>query len=238
MLRGSVAIPRGRALRLSGLVLLVVVVLLVVAQLLLPQLAARAVRDRVGRYGSVRSTSVHAMPAVELLWGQADATTVDARHLSISPSEIVALLLEASGFHSVRVHAQSVALEGVQLARAPVRLQDVTLSKKGEQVRGAAMVSRQALAAALPAGMRVVILGSDASGVRVRVTGNLFGFQASLEALVEPVEGKLELVPSGALLGGLARVTIFDQPRLRILSVAATPRADGGWELSASALLH
>lgn len=230
--------PRRRALRVSAVVLLLLVVLLLVAQLLLPRLAAKTIRDRVGRYGSVRSASVQAMPAIELLWGQADSATVHARDLSISPSRIVSLLLQAAGVHSLRVHVQSVALQGLHLAGAPVRLVDASLLKEGEQLHGSAVLTQKALAASLPSGMRVAILGSDPSGVRVRVTGSLFGFQASVQALVEPVDGRLELVPGDALLGGLARVTLLDEPRLRIVSVAARQRPDGSWSLSASALLR
>ncbi len=54
------------------------VLLVVLAQVFLPSLAARRVRDRVARYGTVRSVSVSAFPAVKLLWGKADTVNVDA----------------------------------------------------------------------------------------------------------------------------------------------------------------
>ena len=62
--------------RILGGTAAAVVLLLVLAQLLLPGLAARRIRTRVGRYGTVKSVSVSAWPAVKVLWGDADAVTV------------------------------------------------------------------------------------------------------------------------------------------------------------------
>ncbi len=46
------------------------VLLFVLAQVLLPRIAASRISSRVGRYGKVRSVSVSAWPALELLWEQ------------------------------------------------------------------------------------------------------------------------------------------------------------------------
>src|ERR1700684_1113654 len=71
-----------------------VVLLLVIAQLLLPSLAAKRVRERLARYGTVKSASVSAFPAVELLWGKADSASVRAGALSMTPPQIGSLLWE------------------------------------------------------------------------------------------------------------------------------------------------
>src|ERR1700727_2448384 len=64
-----------------------VVVALGLAQLLLPKLAAQRVRSELAHYGVVRSISVSAFPAIELLWGHAQSATVSAGALDMSPAE-------------------------------------------------------------------------------------------------------------------------------------------------------
>ena len=51
---------------------------LVLAQLFLPRIAASRISSRVGSYGKVSSVSVSALPAMELLWGDADSVARDA----------------------------------------------------------------------------------------------------------------------------------------------------------------
>lgn len=63
-----------RRLAVLGVVALVVaVVVLGVAQLVLPGIAAQRIRSQLDRYGHVRSVSVSAFPAIELLWHRAVA---------------------------------------------------------------------------------------------------------------------------------------------------------------------
>ncbi len=75
----------------------VVVAVLALAQLLGPGIAARVVRGKVQRYGTVKSVTVKAWPAVKLLWRQADEVRVQAGHLRVSPEQTAALLEEAKG---------------------------------------------------------------------------------------------------------------------------------------------
>ncbi len=76
------------------------------AQVFLPTLAARRVRDRVARYGTVRSVSVSAFPAVKLLWGKADSVSVAPAALSVPISQIATLLWEAREVGSMTVTAE------------------------------------------------------------------------------------------------------------------------------------
>ncbi|MGP0102542.1 MAG: hypothetical protein ACLPUT_13110, partial [Solirubrobacteraceae bacterium] len=102
MLMGVVS---GRAIRIVAGAVAVIVVVLVLAQVLGPPIAARVVRGKVGKYGTVRSVTVKAWPAVKLAWMEADEVNVSAGELALSPEQTVALLGEAKGTETVNARA-------------------------------------------------------------------------------------------------------------------------------------
>src|SRR6202167_5595047 len=91
----GVEVQRRRVVYLGACVVGLPLLLVVLAQVFLPALAAQRVRDRVARYGTVRSVSVSAFPAVELLWGKADSVRVSAAKLSVPSGQIASLLWES-----------------------------------------------------------------------------------------------------------------------------------------------
>ncbi len=192
-----------------------ILVVLVLAQLLLPGIAANRVRDMVARYGTVKSVTVKAWPAVKLLWKSADEVDVHAGSLSIGPEQTVELLSEASGASTVKGGADSVR-EG------PLVLSDVHLQKRGRSMYAQATISEADVKRALPPGFDVALVGSGAGAVRVRVTGGLFGVGASVEAVAKGEQGKLVVQPTASFLAGL-KVTLFSDPRVYIEGVDARP---------------
>jgi hypothetical protein len=226
---------------LLGLLLIAFALALGISQLVLPAIAARVLRDRVARYGEVQSASVTAVPALELLWGSAESANLQAGRLSITPSELIALLLESRPVRDLTVRAQEVRLLDPGFGAGAVSLSDAVLQKRGEEVRVRARLTSAALQAALPAGVDVGLLAGTGGSIDVQASGQLFGFSASLDAQVRAVEGKVLLVPTQSLLSGLARVTLFSDPRLHVLGVSAsedpTGSAQDAWELSLRARL-
>jgi hypothetical protein len=228
-----------------GLLLVGLVLALGISQLVLPVIAARVLRDRVARYGEVQSASVSALPAVELLWGGAESASVRAGRLSITPSELLALLMEARPVSDLTVRAREVRLLDPGFGAGAVSLSDAVLQKRGEEVRVRALLTGAALQAALPSGVGVDLQPGAGGSIGVQASGQLFGFSASVDAQVRAVEGKVLLVPTQSLLSGLARITLFSDPRLQVLAVAArsdpTSTAGGAeeaWELSLRARLR
>jgi len=213
----------------------VLAVALVASQLLLPPLATRLMRQRVGRYGTVLSASIHAFPALELLWGQAGSASVRTGSLRLSQAQASDLLWSAHGVGSVDVLSSSLQV-------GSLRLSEVHVIKRGAQVRVLGTLTMADLSAALPAGVQVQGLaggGSD-GGLEVRVGGELFGVRASVMAVVAPSEGKLVAEPRGLSLGGLTRITLFSDPHLRVQGLALMPLrggGDGGWGLDLRATL-
>ena len=207
-----------RGVRLALGIAGALVVLLVLAQWLLPVLAAKRVNDRVKRYGTVKSASVSAWPAVELLWGKADSVTVSAGTLSVTPTQIASLVWEAQNVGHMTVTADAATLRVASIPNG-LTMSDVRMDKHGTAIQASATLTQQQLDEAFPNGFRVEPVGSGDGQVEARASGGLFGVQASIEALVKPLEGRLVAEPRGFPLAGLATVTLFSDPHLKVQSV-------------------
>lgn len=206
---------RARRLRIAIASLAAIAALLVLAQLLLPVIAEHRVRDRVGRYGTVKSATVKAWPAVKLLWGDVDEVRVKAGALKLTPAQSAALVAEAHGATKVAASAE-VVREG------PLRLTQVRLLKHGSALYGVGLLSERDVKRALPPGFDVTLVGSEGGTVTVRASGGLFGLSASVEAVARAQNGELVAVPSASLLAGF-KLVLFADPRVYVEGVQARP---------------
>lgn len=193
--------------------LLLAAVLLVVAQLVLPGIAADRIASRVGRYGSIVSVSVHAWPAVELLWGDAESATVSVGHLSLTPTQTAALIAEARGVANLDVTLAT-------LAEGQLQLSDARFRKRGSALNAQATITGAAVRAVLPPAFTLTLLASGHGQVRVRASGGLFGLGSSVEAIGEARLGRLVAHPLAASLRTLS-LTLFGDPRIEVTGVAA-----------------
>ncbi|HYM45986.1 MAG TPA: hypothetical protein VES65_07485 [Solirubrobacteraceae bacterium] len=186
---------------------------LALAQALGPGIAAERVRERVGRYGTVKSVKVKAWPAVKLLWGNVDEVRVKAGALKLSVAQTAGLVAEAKGTARVDASAE-VVREG------PLRLRDVHFEKRGSELRGEGVMSEGDVKEALPPGFDVTLVGSEGGAVEVKASGGLFGMGASVEAVAKAQEGKLVAQPKASQLEGLELV-LFADPRVYVEGVEA-----------------
>jgi hypothetical protein len=191
---------------------------LALAQIFLPGIAANRISSRVGRYGTVKSVSVKAWPAVELLWGSADSVKVRAMNLKLSPAQTAKLLWEARGVNDMEMTAPSVQ-EG------PLRLGAVSIRKRGNGLTAQARITAADVKAALPGGFEVQLLRSGGGSVEVRSSGGLFGVGASVDAVARASEGKLVAHPLGSLVEGL-QITLFADPHVYVEGVGASVEAE------------
>jgi hypothetical protein len=192
--------------------------LLVLAQLVLPGLAAQRVRNQLGKYGTVRSASVSAFPAIELLWGSGDSLSINADSLHIGLSQAVDQLWEARGIDRVDISADSFEL-------GPLMMSAADFHKRGLELYEQASVRQSALQGLLPGGFEVQPEASENGEVRVRASGSLFGIRTSVQAVVSAQEGKLVAQPEGLPFAGLARITLFSDPRLLIQGIGLSPQS-------------
>jgi hypothetical protein len=196
--------------------------LLVIAQFLLPVIAVKLVRDRAARYGTIKSASISAFPAVELLWGKAESATLSAGHLTVTASEFTELLSqlwEARGVDKATVSAEKATVD-IGGSVETVTARDVRAEKRGSELSGSATITQEALNQAIPGGLHVDLLESGGGQVKVRASVTLFGAQTSIDALIKPQEGHLVIEPQGLPISGLGTITLLSNSHLDMQSVA------------------
>jgi LmeA-like phospholipid-binding len=206
---------RAAALLIAGVVL----ALLVVAQLVLPGIAARRLRDRLSRSGKVLQVEVDAFPAIELLWHQADRVVVRVAQYRSTPGQLGSLLDEAADVGSLDASA-------TEFDTGLLTLRDATLRKRGDQLTGTARVTETDLRAAVPFLDGAQPVASAKGQLTLRGTATLLGVTASVDATVAAENGRLIVQPD-VPFGGLATVTVFSDPRLEVSGLSASSAADG-----------
>ena len=212
------------ALAVAGLV----VVLLVASQLFLPGIAAQRLRDRLARSGQVLEVKVSAFPAIELLWHHADSVVVRLASYRASPAQLPSTLDQAGGVGSLRASAQ-VFKDGL------LTLHDASLVKQGNRLTGSARVVDADLSSAVPFLTSLTPVASADGRLILRGTATLLGISAAVDATVSVQDGKLLVAPD-VPFGGLATITVFSDPRIKIQAVSATP-GPGGFEVRGTARL-
>jgi hypothetical protein len=213
-----------------------VVVALGLAQLLLPKLAAQRVRSELAHYGVVRSVSVSAFPAIELLWGHAQSASVSAVNIAMSPDEANQLMGRARGVQRLDIHATTMHL-------GTLVLNEVDLRKRDDHIYIDGLLSEADLRAMLPGSTGFELLASRSGGATMRVKGKLFGVATALNVQLSAVEGKLVAQPQGSLFAGLVKVTLLSVPSIDVRSIAvadvsSTETADPAFRVSVTARLH
>jgi hypothetical protein len=224
---------RTAVLAASGLAALLAALVLV-GQLVLPGIAADRVRTTVGRYGPVRSVSVSATPAVELLWGGADRITVIAGSLRMAPSQLADLEQRLRGVARAQLRAGRLDLALSSAVQGSIGLSDVRLTKEGRLLTVRGIVRERDLRLALPAGISVTGLEGAEGALRLTLEGGLAGVRVSGEAQVGAHEGAIVAWPVGVPLASLVAFTVFSDPRIAVESVSAVP-AEGGYAVTVRA---
>ena len=210
------------ALGVAGLVLLV----LVVAQLVLPGIAERRLRDQLSKSGTVLSVSVSAFPAIELLWGQADRVVIRMARYQAGASQIGGELGRAADVGTLDISAQE-AQSGLLTVR------DARLRKRGNELIGTAVVRQADLRAAVPFLDDVQPVASSGGQLILRGRASLLGLSATVDAVVAVRDGALVVAPA-VPFGGIATITLLDDPHVRVQSVSAVT-VPGGFELRGQA---
>jgi hypothetical protein len=195
------------------------VLVVVLAQVFLPGFVAKRVSERVARYGTVKSVSVSAFPAIELLWGKADSARLTAGTLSVPSSQLASLLWEAHGITDLTMSANTATLTAIPNLSNGITVSDLRTEKRGAAIRTSATLTQQQLNEALPSGFHVEPIASENGAVEARASGGLFGIQASITALVKPLEGRLVAEPQGFPFASIGTVTLFSDAHLKVQSV-------------------
>jgi hypothetical protein len=216
--------------RLAALVLVaIVIVVLGVAQLVLPGIAAQRLRAQLARSGQVLDVEVDAFPAIELLWHHADTVVVRLGRYRVPPAELGAKLGQSGDVGTLRASARV-------LDAGLLSFHDATLVKRGNRLSAAASLTEADLRSALPILRSVTPVASGDGRLTLRGTATLLGVTASVDATVSAQDGSLVVAPD-VPFGGLATVTVFSDPRVRVQSVSAAPTSTG-FSVRATGVLH
>ena len=209
----------------AGLVLLV----LIVAQLLLPGIAAQELRDDLGRSGTVLEVKVTAFPAIKLLWHKADSVVVRMGRYRSRSSHLGETLGQAADADSLDASAQ-------ELDVGPLTLRNATLRKRGSELSGSATVTESDLRSAVFFLDNVEPIASANGRLTLRGTASFLGLHATVDATVAAKDGALVVAPN-VPLGGIAALTLFDNPHVEVQSVSAT-NVPGGFRVFAEGTVH
>lgn len=207
----------------------VVVVVLIVAQLVLPGIAAQRMRNQLARSGQVLSVQVHAFPAIELLWHQADRAVIRLGRYTTPAGELGSSLHQSVDVGSLDASAREVDV-------GLLALHNARLAKRGDRLIASATVAEADLRHALPILNSVVPVASASGQLTLQGTASLFGVTATVQALVRTVDGRVVVSPN-VPLGALATISIFANPHVAVQSVGASP-VPGGFAVHGSALVH
>jgi hypothetical protein len=204
----------------------VVLLLLVVAQFVLPGIAAQRLRDTLSRSGNVLEVKVSAFPAIELLWHRADSVVIRMGSYRSGTSHLGSSLGQTVDAGSIDASAQEVQI-------GLLTLRDATLRKRGSVLTGSATVTEANLRSAVPFLDDVQPIASSAGRLVLQGTASLLGVSATVDATVLAQNGALLVAPD-VPFGGLATVTLFNQPDVHVQSVSAMD-LPGGFSVSALA---
>lgn len=215
--------------RVGPIAVVVIVAVAVGSQLLLPRIAEHRLRSQLSENGTVDRVSVHAFPAVKLLFGHADRVSVHMSQTGAGRGRLADLLAHTRDTKDLDVRVD-------ELRVLLLRLHDVRLRKRGKELIGSAAVSQTDLRAALPPGFDLQPVASGAGELVFQGSVRLLGAAVSARAVVLASEGRLRIAPD-VPFGGLAALTIFDDPRIEVEAVGART-SSGGFTLTARARLR
>lgn len=204
----------------AGVVLLV----LVVAQIVLPGIAAQRLRDQLGKSGTVLEVKVSAFPAIKLLWHQADGVVIRMGTYRSAVGHLGSTLAGSTDAGTIDASAE-------QLDVGPLTLRDATLHKRGSSLSAAATVTQANLRSAVFFLDNVEPVESADGRLTLRGTASFLGLTATVDATVAAQNGALVVAPD-VPFGGIATLTLFNDPHVQVQSVSATT-VPGGFRVVA-----
>ena len=203
--------------------------LAVAAQLFLPEFAERNLRGDLEASGQVRRVDVSAFPAVKVLFGRADRVEVEMGEVRSGQGELADLLARTAETDELHAEADTLRV-GPFVAHA------ARLDKDGDRLRGRVSVTVAELTEALPVEVGLRPVETEDGSLLMEATAGVLGQEITVRARLTAREGDVVIAPEG-VLGGLATLTVFSDPRVRVRRVGAEP-ATGGFTVTAEATVR
>ena len=206
--------------RVAIVVLAVVVAALVATQFAIPAVTEERLADDLQALGSRPAVDVDALPALKLLWGRADRVELRFPRATILPVGVGDQLARTQATEELDARVETLSL-------GPVVLRDATLRKEGSSLSARAVADEGDLVSALPGFLSLrPVVGAGGDGLVFEGSATAFGVGVALRARLRGVDGRMVLSVNGPF-GGFPPVTVFDDPRVRVENLSATPVAGG-----------
>jgi hypothetical protein len=213
------------ALAVAGVVLLVLIVL----QFVLPGVAEQELRDQLSQSGTVLSVKVSAFPAIKLLWHHADSVVIRMGRYQSGTGPLGDRLGQTAGVGKLDASVQ-------EFRSGALTLRNATMTKRGNELTGSATVLNADLRAAVPFLNDVQPIASGDGRLTLRGRASLLGLNATVDATVSALNGALVVAPN-VPFGGIATITLFNDPHVQVQSVGAAA-VPGGFRVSATATVQ
>lgn len=206
--------------------------LLAISQLVLPGLAASTLRHELARNGTGVSVRITALPAVELLWHDADEVDVRMASYRAPRAHVSDLLGQSSQVGTLHVTIGRFS-SGVLTAH------DVSVAKSGNTLSGSATIlgadldsaTRQATAGVLQS---VTPVAAGPGQLALQGTTSLLPVvgRVTAQAVASAQDGKIVVQPHASGLLGLVGslfgpVTVWSDPKVRVSSLSGNPVGGG-----------
>jgi hypothetical protein len=210
------------------MVSLAVLLVLAILQLVLPPIATRIMRGRLGE-ARIDQASLSAFPAIKLLWGDADRVTLRLSTDNVQTGRLDRTLGEMEGVTTVDARVGRMTV-------GPLILHDVSFQKHGPRVNVTLRIDQRDLRAALPIIKSVMPVSSGGGQLTLRGRADILGLEPSVEVVVAANDGRVVVAPTG-LIGAIATITVFSDPRFHVDTVGghAVP---GGLDVTVRARMN
>lgn len=209
----------------AGLSVLALVLLAALSELLLPPLAEKRIHTRIAKNGKDVRVRVDAEPAVKLLFGHADRIDVKIGELRSGRGALADRLASTAKTDRLDATVATLLTHGL-------RLEHVSLRKRGANLAAGASVTPASVRAVLPSAINVDERGAGANTLVVTASVRTFGRVVRVKALVRAVDGRILLQPDSAL-GAVLHVTLFGDPRVYVDVIDSARTPDGRYVFAA-----
>ncbi len=195
-------------------VAVVLVLLLVAAQLVLPRIAERRVRDELDKVGVVSDVQVHSFPAVKLLFGDVDSLTGRLAKSQSTSGEFADLIARARKIDRLRVSAKRLRVSGLNLA-------DARLAKDGANLHAEGSLDERDLLALVPPGLELTDVSVERGSLVLVGSFSALGVRVSAPARVVAEAGNVVLKPEGLAGAAVSSIPVFSDDHVQVSGIEA-----------------